>query len=309
MVRWSLRSAREVSKLVVIGSVRSPKLDACRRHRSSVLADAAVWSLIQEMELTPKPALVDARGPGAHRDMNLAMLRRSALALRETFFSIVARAFEAELSIDLREDLTALGREGEKSMLAETKGVNTHRGAIWTLGLLCAATSMLGSSAIEPEEVCMLAGLLARLPDRNAVPQLSHGLLAYQRYGARGARGEAENGFPNLVANALPMLKKSRGDGGSEIQARLNAFLSIMEKLEDTCLLYRGGPRALAVARHGARKSLDLGGAATKEGMQALLGLDASLLRMGASPGGSADLLAGALFLEAAEKEFGYTEN
>ena len=295
--------------MVVIGSIRSPKLDECRRHRSSVLADAAVWSLIQEMELTPKPALVDARGPGAHHDMNLAMLRRSALALRETFFSIVARAFEAPVSIELREDLAAIGRDGERCMLAETKGVNTHRGAIWTLGLLCAAASMLGRSAIKAEEVCMLAGLLARLPDRTVVPQPSHGLLAYRRYGARGARGEAVNGFPNLVATALPMLKKSRCDGSSEIQARLNAFLSIMEKLEDTCLLHRGGPGALAGARRGARKSLDLGGASTPEGMQALLGLDASLLRMGASPGGSADLLAGALFLEAAEKEFVCSEN
>ena len=295
---------------MILRRTRLPRPKAHDRHKSSrMLADAAVWALIQEVQLTPKPALVDGRGSGAHRDMNLRMLKRSARALHNTFFSIAARAFKADANVRLREDLSALGRAGEKVMLLETGGVNTHRGAIWTLGLLCAAAAMLESCARSAANVCMLAGRLARVPDKYQSPQPSHGSLAYSRNGVRGARGEAEEGFPHLVGTALPMLKKSRREGTTESQARLNALLGLMAQLDDTCLLHRGGPAALTAAQDGARGALDLGGTATSKGMRALLRLDVSLVRIGASPGGSADLLAGALLLEVMENEFCHSEN
>jgi len=107
------------------------------------LADAAVRALVEEADLTPKPGLVDMRGSGAHTDMNLEMLHRSAYSLLATFTAIASRAFGAKENISLRESLSELGRDGERTMLRITGGVNTHRGAIWTLGLLCAGAAML----------------------------------------------------------------------------------------------------------------------------------------------------------------------
>src|SRR5580698_5682307 len=105
------------------------------------LSKAAVSALIEEAELTPKPALVDCRGNGAHHDLDLARLRRSALALREGFAAIARAAVREEPSLRLRAQIGRIGREMEQPMLAATGGSNAHRGAIWALGLLVAAAA------------------------------------------------------------------------------------------------------------------------------------------------------------------------
>jgi triphosphoribosyl-dephospho-CoA synthase len=269
----------------------------------SKIAQQAVRALIEEAELTPKPALVDKRGSGAHLDMSLALLHRSAQALQGMFFALACRSSGEDLSVELREDLGVLGREGEARMLDVTRGINTHRGAIWTLGLLCASAAIRGSCNSGASGVCEQAGRLAKLPDRFMPSVVSHGRLVCDLYHTRGAREEAENGFPHIVNLALPALKASRRAGATETQARLNALLAIMSELVDTCLLYRGGFVALNVAQEGARKVLEFGGTATLKGMRTLLSLSDNLICIGASPGGSADLLAAALFLEFVETD------
>ena len=105
------------------------------------IASHAVASLIDEVRLTPKPGLVDARGSGSHNDVSLEMFERSAEVLRP-YFALMALAGAAHpMGVLLREKLGAIGRCAEKAMLVVTDGVNTHRGAIWTLGLLCAAAA------------------------------------------------------------------------------------------------------------------------------------------------------------------------
>src|SRR5258708_39583695 len=101
------------------------------------IADTAVRALREEADLTPKPGLVDRRGSGAHADMDLETLHRSAYSLLVTFTAIASRAFAAKESISLRESLSELGRDGERTMLRVTGGVNAHRGAISTLGFIC----------------------------------------------------------------------------------------------------------------------------------------------------------------------------
>jgi triphosphoribosyl-dephospho-CoA synthase len=271
------------------------------------LADTAVWALIEEAELTPKPGLVDRRGSGAHNDMNLAMLRRSATALRPTFLELARAAHSIELSAELRELLGAIGRQGEATMMRTTAGCNTHRGAIWTLGLLCASAANLASSfaqrSLTAASICHRAASIALLPDSNKerafAPQgASHGTRAFQLYGVHGARGEAQCGFPHVVDCAIPALHAARAAGVTENAARMNALLAIMTTLDDTCLLHRGGPPALRKAQLGATCVLHSGGAATAAGMHALLDLDRELIALNSSPGGSADLFAAALFLD-----------
>ncbi len=262
------------------------------------LGDAAVRALVEEADLTPKPGLVDKRGSGAHADMNLEMLLRSAYSLLATFMAIASRAFGAEESISLREGLSELGRQGERTMLRITGGVNTHRGAIWTLGLLCAGAAMLAGKGQSAEKICAKAARIARLPDSYTSNIQTHGQQSHCQYGVRGARGEAEGGFRHIVEIGLQMLKKSRLQGLAEEYTRLNALVAIIAELNDTCLLHRGGLTALTVAKRGAMRILDLGGVATDEGFCAMEQLDRQLVQLQASPGGSADLLAGVLFLD-----------
>jgi triphosphoribosyl-dephospho-CoA synthase len=275
---------------------------AVRRHRvpgrpAAMLAARAVRALIEEALLTPKPALVDRRGPGAHRDLDLGKLLRSACALRESFERMALEAEGASAGLSLRERLGALGRQGERAMLAATGGCNAHRGAIWVLGLLVAARA-LADSAATVHEVVETAARLARLPDRYAPPLASHGARACREFGVGGARGEAAAAFPHVMEVGLPALAAARRRGATESCARLDALLAIMSSLDDTCLLHRGGWAALEAARGGARHVLSLGGSGTAAGGAALAALDAELLRRNASPGGCADLLAACLFLD-----------
>ncbi|HUL46888.1 MAG TPA: triphosphoribosyl-dephospho-CoA synthase [Steroidobacteraceae bacterium] len=265
--------------------------------RAAELAERAVRALILEALLTPKPALVDQRGPGAHRDLDLAKLLRSARALRGTFHRMALDAGSSVAGVSLRERLGAAGRHGERAMLEATGGSNAHRGAIWVLGLLVAALALLGSEA-APREAAAAAAGLARLPDRHARRCLSNGARVCREFGVAGARGEARAGFPHVIEVGLPALAAARRRGAPESCARVDALLAIMSSLDDTCLLHRGGWAALYAARSGARRVLALGGSATAAGGTALLALDAELVGRNASPGGCADLLAACLFLD-----------
>lgn len=265
------------------------------------LAELAVRALVEEAELTPKPALVDRRGGGAHPDMDLELMRHSSGTLRPTFGALAARAHRCEPSRRLREDLAAIGRRGEVAMLAATRGVNTHRGAIWALGLLTAAAAMAPPEAL-PAEIAALAGRVANFPDRHAPKETSHGSVVARRYGVAGARGEARQGFPHVVGVALPALRDAREAGRTERVARLDALVALVANVDDTCLLHRGGRAALRDAHAGARAVLEAGGSGTAAGRRALRSLEAALLGHNAAPGGSADLLAAALFLDALDR-------
>jgi len=265
------------------------------QERAGRLANLAFRALIAEAELTPKPALVDERGSGAHTDLSLALMRRSAQSLREPFELMASVSFRQVPSQSLRETLGAIGRCAERSMLLMTEGVNTHRGAIWALGLLVSAAAMECNSS---KAIANRAGQLARIPDLSAPTQQTNGLRAIRRYNVSGARGEAQAGFPHVITIALPMLYRSRRRGASEMHARLNALVAIMISLDDTCLLHRGGVTALNAAKRGAAAVVTAGGTSTVRGWKLLQQLDRDLTALNVSPGGSADLLASALFLD-----------
>ncbi|MFT4435489.1 triphosphoribosyl-dephospho-CoA synthase [Caballeronia sp. 15715] len=262
----------------------------------SALAELAVAALIDEASLTPKPALVDRRGSGAHRDLDLDTMLRSAHSLRPTFLALARAAVGQKPSQRLREQLARIGRGGEVAMLRATNGSNAHRGAIWIVGLLCAAAAM--TSLAGPLELCTQASAIARFEDRFAPDAMSNGARVVQRFGVAGARGQAAEGFPHVREAGLPALHRSRANGATEDEARLDALLAIIATLDDTCLLHRGGRVALEAAQTGARIALQAGGAARPQGRAALARLDQRLTELNASPGGAADLLAATLFLD-----------
>jgi triphosphoribosyl-dephospho-CoA synthase len=266
-------------------------------YEAAALADHAVVALVEEARLTPKPGLVDRRGSGAHDDLDLALMIRSAHALRPGFRAMAEAAADAVPGRDLRERLAALGRAAETAMMAATGGVNTHRGAIWCLGLLVAAAAIVGSDG-DARFIAGVAGAIARNPDRFAPPATGNGARASRRHGVPGARGEAMAGFPHVVELGLPALRSARAAGRDEDKARLDALMAIMASLDDTCLLHRGGREALDLAQAGAAEVLAEGGTGEVRGLARLFQLETELLRFNASPGGCADLLAAVLFLD-----------
>ncbi len=261
------------------------------------LARTATQCLIDEARLSPKPGLVDSRGNGAHHDLTLALMERSAHSLTPVFQALAQQSWQRPADIALRQTIGRLGREGEQHMMAATNGVNTHRGAIWALGLLVSAVAMLGGDGTA-QSIAQTAATLAKLPDDAAPKVFSKGLRATHRYRVPGAREEAQQAFPHILQCALPQLRLSRMNGGSEAQARLDALMAIMTSLTDTCVLSRAGLEGLEAMQHGARAVLQAGGSATQEGAQALAALDRRMLALNASPGGAADLLAATLFLD-----------
>ncbi|RKP56027.1 triphosphoribosyl-dephospho-CoA synthase [Pararobbsia silviterrae] len=262
------------------------------------LAESVVAALIDEVTLSPKPGLVDLRGSGAHRDLSWSLMCTSATALQPAFEAMARAGLSILDDRRLRETIGALGREGEARMFDATGGINTHRGAIWALGLLVTAAAQ-DLDRLSAADVASRAGALARLPDRHAPATTGNkGEAARRTYQVGGACGQAQAAFPHVIDVALPELARSRCAGDTETAARLNALLAIMASLDDTCVLARGGRDALRTLQHGARDTLERGGAGSPEGRRALKALDRRLLDLHVSPGGAADLLAAALFLD-----------
>jgi triphosphoribosyl-dephospho-CoA synthase len=270
-------------------------------QRSMRLASFAREALIAEAELTPKPALVDRRGPGAHHDLSLELMRQSASAIEPYFAAMASYSQDHGLDSNLRSQLASIGRRAERAMYQATQGSNAHKGAIWILGLLVsAAIRVPGGNA---RAIVAVAGAIARLPDRAQPRLLTHGDMVRNRYGAGGARKEASTNFPHVIRCGLPMLRDRRAQKYPEEICRLDALLGLMAEIDDTCVLYRGGVEALSVVKAGAQAALEVGGYANANGRQRLRALDRELIARHVSPGGSADLLAATILLDALESQ------
>ncbi|MER5184410.1 triphosphoribosyl-dephospho-CoA synthase [Streptomyces sp. NPDC002896] len=259
-------------------------------RKDEALAAAAVDALIEQLRLTPKPGLPDARDLEALATrQDLSALRWSAKALAPGLAAMAAAARRiGEPGRALREELGAIGRATERSARLAGAG---HRGALWTLGLLVAAAAL--EPRAVPRDIMATAKRIAAHPDRRAPRRPSVGSTVSAKYGAAGARGEARAGFPH-VRRASEALARAGADGP---YSRLDALLTVMSTLQDTGLLYTAGPHGLRRVQAGAREVLEAGGTATDEGRAALVEFDAGLRDDDLHPRGSGGLLAGALFL------------
>jgi triphosphoribosyl-dephospho-CoA synthase len=246
---------------------------------SDIAAKVAVRSLIEEVELTPKPGLVDQVNTGAHQDLTLQLMIKSAETLTVTFKNIAFVSYGRIPSQALREEIAAIGRNGEKKMFEATGGVNTHKGAIWAIGLLVSAAS-IGKGMYTIKEIVKRAGEIASFPDRYCPNTNSNGRIVTSKYGVGGARGEAQQGFPHIIKFSLPMLYRSRAYGLTEEKARLKTLLSLIAHVDDTCILKQAAYFL------------------TKDNLECINTLDEEFIRRNISPGGSADLLAATFFLD-----------
>ena len=277
-----------------LDAVKSATDRLLRQFCADELAKAAHDSLLDELYTTPKPGLVDLMSCGAHKDMDVPLFEKSADALLPYFRDAVL------MGMDLceMEDLRRRGLEAEWKMFGATGGVNTHKGMVYSMGLLLAG---MGRCLTEGGDCIDHATDLARRDAEKYLREASerpvtNGGNAYRRYGAGGATAEAASGFPG-AKYCFSMLKQYR-DLGCGNPAAL-AFCDIMAVLEDTNLLHRGGEEGLGYARQAAT---EIAAMPESERIRALAELDDELIGRNLSPGGSADMLALALLLERWQK-------
>lgn len=172
------------------------------------IADEAVAALIEEVQLTPKPGLVDTENNGAHHDLSLTKMQNSAHSLHNTFYQMAMLSFKRQPTVEIREQFGAIGRNGEKEMFAVTENSNTHKGAIWSIGLLCSAIARRQGQVLYPQ-VFNDAAELANLPDQYIPKSKTNGSKVKENYGIPGAREEAQQAFPHIQKFSLPKIFSS----------------------------------------------------------------------------------------------------
>lgn len=280
---------------------RMPALreDGARSLRRRV-ARLAVRSLYAELALYPKPGLVSLVDSGSHDDMTAATFVRSMFALRRYFAQITAAGIDDAPFAVLRR----LGIAAEERMLRATGGVNTHRGAIFCLGLLCAAIGRCHGAGVALEPGAIRAMLLARwgrdLGAHRAGGGASHGARVRLRYAAGGAREEGARGFPSVFAVGLPALQAALRDGRGLRAARIDALFALMAHVSDTNVYHRGGIDGARTVRRMARAFVARGGTAAPDWQARALACHRVFVAARLSPGGAADLLGAVCLLHAA---------
>lgn len=261
-----------------------------------LLAHLACDALQQELDTTPKPGLVDQHDSGAHADMDYHLMQRSIHALRPYFVQLAQVAQQGPLTHPV---ISAIGIEAERAMLAATGGVNTHRGALFSMGLAIVAAGSLLSEHSEFSEYSdysehsdfSLQSAIAQLAQAFPDTQGTHGSRAVSQYQAKGALAMAREGYEQLFSDWLPFLHNLKQQG--DPYAHHKTLLRIMSQLDDTNILHRCGAE---VASRVKAEAADL---LTHFSTDALDDMNRRYSAENISPGGSADMLALTIFTNA----------
>ena len=287
---------------MITAALRGAEPLAPRRARIAsdvtAIGDLAADCLVMELETWPKPGLVSHIDNGSHDDMDADTFRRSAAAIKR-YLQCLADAGARGCGMGR---LRIIGLEAERAMFAATSGVNTHRGAIFGLGLLCAAAGAKAGGLVDP--ALPLGDVVASLWGTGILdgPLLlhSHGSAVRRRFRAGGARLEAANGFPSIYRIGLPALRRTISAAPADAEAaRVEACFALIASVEDTNLLHRGGLDGLRFAHRAACQFIDAGGVRTEGWRARARSIHQDFVARRLSPGGSADLLAMSLFVDA----------
>lgn len=276
------------------------------------LAAIAVKALLDEAALFPKPGLVDPVSQGAHSDMDFTTLVRSAAALQQGFYKCARIGYESAapaqpIAAAVQKQLRTAGLALEKAMFTETRGVNTHKGAIFIFAYLLGAAGQL-SGVTQLDGICngveltetlcaqvrvLAAGLCSKdMSGVSAKRTLTHGEQVFLQYGCTGIRGEVEAGLPLLQRNAAYLAGLTHL---TQRDAYLYTLLHIIAENKDTNVLFRAGSAALRDLQTRCA-SIITSGAAGSTLYAAVEALDVYCIERHISPGGSADIFAAVLF-------------
>lgn len=259
----------------------------------------AVQSLLDEVCTTPKPGLVDRRNSGSHRDMDIHTFMASGAALAPYFHRCaqIGQETAGEAPEETFARLRAAGLQAERDMYEATKGVNTHKGAIFTIGILCGAAGRLWQPDKGWEESDLLEEVasMTRKPmeeDLRKAGADTAGERLYSSLGIRGIRGEVAMGLPSVGKLGLPAYRRAIAQGLNGDMAGAVVLLKLIARVEDTNMLSRGGEAGAAAGAEKAAQVLEEG--VTREALEKL---DDWFIERNLSPGGCADLLAAVYFV------------
>lgn len=275
-------------------------------HQSPVTKAArlATRALVKEVFLTPKPGLVDRHNSGAHRDMDFQTFMESIWAIGKWFdnFYYYGCFHKALEGASLLNAIRPLGIACEKAMFEATKGVNTHKGAIFSLGLICTAIGHLEGrqEQVNYATICDRVASMCQNILNELVTENKHqtaGERLYKLYGFTGARGEATTGFKTVIQHSLPVYLALLKQGHLEQTALLQALMVLMVHNNDTNIVARGGLEGLSFVQRRSQELLDQHVVFSPENLSPLFIFDQQLIDRYLSPGGSADLLSITWFL------------
>ena len=263
---------------------------------STDAARLATQALLYEVATTPKPGLVDRENSGSHREMDFFTFQASAAALYPYFAQCVKIGRE---TVDAQETFRRLrlpGKLAEGEMRRATGGVNTHKGAIFSMGILCGALGRLereqwcSPGAVLAECAAITKGLVSE-DYVNLTPETAKtaGQKLYLQYGITGVRGQAEAGFPAVRNVGLPKLEAALAAGKSINEAGCAALLAMLANTVDTNMIHRGGYELAKETAEEISALLEKEPFPSKETMEAL---NEEFVQKNLSPGGTADLLA-----------------
>lgn len=267
-----------------------------RDRRADAAAQCALRALLGEVTVTPKPGLVDCRDSGSHTDMDLFTFVASSAAIAPWLRRFYLAGWDG--AEDLFDRLRTLGLGAERDMFAATKGVNTHKGLIFSMAILCGALGRCEAEWEKPtlDAVLTLAAALGKqsLGDFGGSTSTA-GLQCYKTHGLPGIRGEAAAGFPSVSEVGLPALRKWLENGCSLNDAAAAALLSLIGAVDDTNMIHRGGYEK---AQQCKEEAAALAQTVTVEALiPTLEEMNERYIAAHLSPGGCADLLALTLFL------------
>lgn len=290
----SIEQLQAVTTHILMDSLRD--IDAAR------IASEAVQSLIDEVDTTPKPGLVDLRNNGSHTDMERSHFIASAQALLP-YFTKCTKIGQNTAHLSPEETfllLRSAGIDAEKTMHTVTGGVNTHKGVIYTLGVLCGSIGRLWSPETPICDLEMVLSECAKLVRTSVKTDFANangktaGETLYRKYGIGGVRSEVANGLPSVKNIGLVFYHQAITDGFSRNDAGVYALLHLIAMVTDTNLYHRGGKQGAQWAMQAAATLLE---ADPYPDMQQIETLDDAFISRNLSPGGCADLLAVTYFL------------
>jgi len=248
-----------------------------------MITNLAYNALIKEVELTPKPGLVDCFNNGSHKDMDIDTFYESAKAIKPFISEF--------LHYDNFDNLREVGLRCEKKMFEATNGVNTHKGMIFSLAILCGAINRAKVFDSLQDEIKLLCRDLVKNDLEKTKQAKTHGENFFKEVNHTGIRGEAQSGYATVFEKSLPFYEKHLNIYGEDSAMKLT-LLFLMSITDDSNLYARGGLESMDFVKNEAKKILHV-----EDLDNNLLELDKMMIERNLSSGGSADLLGLTWFL------------
>ena len=273
---------------------------------SMTISSFAIQAMIYEVSCYPSPGLVSPVSYGAHKDMNFFTFIDSTSTLSKYLVLFVQEGFSDKTYKEIFNGVRRIGVEAEKDMLAKTRGINTHKGMLFLMGVACAAT---GKAIFEKKDFKCIQDIIKGMTKgivekelsllRDNV-ELSHGEKLFLKYKTEGVRGEVERGIPTVFNFALDFYKQNLE---LSVNDRLvHTLIGIMQICDDSTIIYRHNPQVLDEVRERTIEIIKLGGMKTDIGRREIDNLCEDFIEKNISPGGSADLLGVTVFLYLVEQ-------